>query len=144
MPKNLPNQNRKTQARKIAKMAPRIISRANAIQIAHDKIEAILTSEASKNSFPAEVHEKAKVFFEQLYKERVKISGLQPDAHILLAAVIHAACRQCKGQCRTFNETALLTGTKKLLILERYYIHINRILSKVNNSEGKENQGETG
>lgn len=125
-------------------MAPQKTSRAEAIQIAHDKIDAILSSEASKNTFPEEVNEKAKVFFRQLYEERVKISGRHPDADILLAALIHVACRQCKGQCRTFNETALLIGTKKKATLEKYYMHIDRLLSKLNDSEGKKIQSETG
>lgn len=124
-------------------MAPQT-SRAEAIQIAHDEIDAFLSSEASKNNLPAEVNEKAKVFFRQLYEERVKISGRHPNADILLAAIIHVACRQCKGQWRTFKETALLIGTKKKSTLEKYYIHIDRLLSKLNNSEGKKIQSETG
>lgn len=127
-------------------MTPRI-SRAEAIKTAHDKIEALVSTEGTKNAFPAEVSEKAKAFFEQVYEERFKISrklGPRPETGMLFAAVIHAACRQCKGQSRTFNETALLIGSKKVATLERCYILIDQLLWSVNNSEGKKAQGEAG
>lgn len=127
-------------------MAPQI-SRAQAIKTAHDNIEAVLSSKANKNAFPAEVTEKAKALFEQVYEERFKILrklGPRLDMDMLVAAVIHAACRQCKGQGRTFNETALLTGSKKVVTLEKCYILVDQFLWSVNNSEVKKAQSETG
>lgn len=127
-------------------MAPPI-SRAEAIQNAHANIDALLSSQAGKNAFPAEVTNKAKGFFEQVYEERFKITrklGPRAKPDFLVAAVIHAACRQCKGQSRTFNETALLIGTGKLATLEKCYILIDRLLCSMNNSGVKEVQSETG
>lgn len=127
-------------------MAP-LISRAEAIHTAHANIDALLSSEATKNAFPAEVIEKAKGFFEQVYEERFNISrklGPRRKPDLLVAAVIHAACRQCKGQSRTFNETALLIGTEKVATLEKCYILIDQLLWSMNSSEVKEVQSETG
>lgn len=127
-------------------MPPRI-SRAEAIQTAHANIDALLSSGGTRNVFPAEVTEKAKALFEQVYEKRSKISrrlGPRPNPGLLVAAVIHAACRQCKGQSRTFNETALLIGTRKVATLEKCYLLIDQLLWSVNNSEVKEVQSENG
>lgn len=127
-------------------MAPRM-SRAEAIQKAHANIDALLSPEATKNAFPEEVTEKAKHFFAQVYQERIgPFKKIVPRSklHLLIGAVIHAACRQCKGQSRTFSETAHLVGAEKVAALEKCYVLIDKWLWSMNNSEVKEAESETG
>lgn len=130
----------------IAKMASQI-SRAEAIKIAHASIDVLLSSEATSNAFPAEVAEKAKHFFAQVYDARIilfKKIMPRPQTELLVAAVIHAACRQCKGQSRTFNETVRLTGVEKVAVLEKCYLLVDKFLLSVNNSELKEAESKIG
>lgn len=68
----------------------------------------------------------------------------RPNPNLFVAAIIHAACRQCKGQSRTFHETAVLMGIRRVATLEKCYMLIDQFLWSVNNSEGKEVQSETG
>lgn len=125
----------------------RQMSRAEAIQAAHAKIDALLSPEATKNAFPQEVVVKAKHFFAQVYEAPIGLLGKvfrRPRTDLLIAAVIHAACRQCKGQSRTFNETAHLVGAKEVAVLEKYYHAIDDWLWSTNNSEVQEDENETG
>lgn len=96
-------------------MAPQM-SRAEAITTAHANIDALLSQKSTCNDvFPEQVTEIAKQLFECVFDARVEIfrqTVPRPKAGLLIAAIIHAACRQCDGQSRTFNEIARLTGEK--------------------------------
>lgn len=125
----------------------RQMSRAEAIQTAHANIDALLSPKATKNAFPEEVVVKAKHFFAQVYEAPIGLLGKvfrRPKTDLLIAAVIHAACRQCKGQSRTFNETAHLVGAKDVAVLEKFYHAIDEWLWSMNNPEMKEVESETG
>lgn len=117
-------------------MTPQM-SRAEAIA----KIDALLSQKSTYNDvFPKQVTEIAKQFFERVFDAHDEIFrkiGPRPETGLLIAAVIHAACRQCDGQSRTFNETARLTG-EKVGQIDRIFRLIDEWLCSMNRPEVKE------
>lgn len=128
----------------IAKIAPQIVQ-DEAIQTAHADIDALLSKESTYNDvFPEEVIIMAKQLFERVYIARVEIFRRtlpRPNTALLIAAVIHAACRQCDGQSRTFNEMARLTG-ENVGKIEKFFFLIDAWLCSMNNPEAKEVEAE--
>lgn len=116
-------------------MAPQM-SRAKAITTAHANINTLLSQKSTRNDvFPEQVTKIAKQLFECIFDARVEIFRLtvpRPKAGLLIAAVIHAACRQCDGQPRTFNEIARLTG-EKVGQIDKIFRLIDEWLCSMNN-----------
>ena len=117
------------------------ISRAEAITTAYANIDALLSQKSTCNDvFPEQVTEIAKQLFECVFDARVEIfrqTVPRPKAGLLIAAVIHAACRQCDGQPRTFNEMARLTG-EKVGQIDKIFRLVDEWLYSMNNPAVKE------
>lgn len=124
------------------------ISKYREIQSAHASIDDFLSKKSAHNNFfPEEVITLAKQLFDHVYNAKNKIfkhKSTRPKNELLIAAVIHAACRQCNGQARTFNEIAYLTG-ENILKVEKSFFIIDTWICSMNKSKGKkEVNGKTG
>lgn len=122
-------------------------SRAEAIQTAHANIDSLLSKKNTYNDvFPEEVFTIAKQFFERVYDaggEIFRHTSPRPKPAIIIAAVIHAACRQCDGQPRTFNEMARLTG-QKVGQIEKFYFLIDTWFFSMDDLEVKQEVNNNG
>lgn len=125
------------------------ISQDEEIQSAHASIDAFLSKKsASNNIFPEEVIRIAKQLFDHVYDAHDKLfkyNWPHPKVEVLIAAIIHAACRQCNGQARMFNEIANLTR-ENIAKIEKFFFIIDTWLYSMKKikmkEEVKERKGE--
>lgn len=114
------------------------ISQEKEIQTAHANIDVFLSQKPTSNDvFPEEVIRMTKQLFDYVYDARDEVfkhNWPRPKTEILIAAVIHAACRQCDSQARTFNEIAHLTG-KDITKIEKFFFIIDTWLCSMNNPQ---------